>query len=191
MLPHPNNEPTSYNSSRLLKILLKKELFSCKVYQSQHLCNYFFLVVGLHNFENIPPQLFLQSKTFIHFMNAGNLILSPFIFHRLSHIDCLGTQMNLERPGIAVGKNVEDILWGKQCAVNCVNTLGALWLSSIYGTSRPRRETREDHHEEIFIYFGGYSSKFLFDVTFWREKILLSFGWWLFLVVRKFDHRPK
>ena len=36
----------------------------------------FSLVVGLHNFENIPPKLFLQSKTFIHFMNAGNMIIS-------------------------------------------------------------------------------------------------------------------
>ena len=46
----------------------------------------FLLAVGLHNFENIPPQLFLQSITFIHFMNAGNLILSLFILHQLSHI---------------------------------------------------------------------------------------------------------
>ena len=55
-----------------------------------------------------------------------------------------------------------------QCAVNCVNTPGALWLSSIYGASRPRRETRENHRTKkyilrdyaliVFSFFGHFLS---------------------------------
>ena len=149
----------------------------------------FLLAVGLHNFENIPPQLFLQSITFIHFMNAGNLILSLFIFHRLSHILIVLGPRWIWKALELQGENVEDILWRKQCAVNCVNTPGALWLSSIYGTSRPRRETREDHHENIFI-FGSIAKSFCMILLF-GELFSLFFGRWVFLVVRKFDHRPK
>ena len=113
---------------------------------------FYLYVEGLHNFEDIPPQLVLQSETFIHFMNAGNIIVSlsyqAFVHWSMDRYQ-FGKVENCRR------KNLEYILWRKQCAVNCVNTLGALWLPSIYGTSRPRRETREDHHEDIFIFWGS------------------------------------
>ena len=147
-------------------IIFEKKSCLLVKFTSLSICATTFLhVEGLHNFEHIPPQLFLQSETFIHFMNAGNIIVSYQDLYIGLWID-----INLERLRIA-GEKIWNIFCGANSALSTVSTpWGLCGFPRFMGLRAPGERPGKTIMKRFLFILGGILQSFCLMLLFGEKK---------------------